>query len=485
MLTRLKVRGFKNLFDLDTRFGPFTCVAGLNGAGKSNIFDAILLLSSLADHTLLEAVTGVRGETRSAEAARVFSRSSSRPPLDELSLEAEMLVPRRALDDLDQPAEAATTGLRYAVSLRLRHVEGAPVPRLELAREQLEYIKRGEADEAFPFARTKREWLGSVFVGGRRTPFISTETTEEGTFIKLHEDSHHQGRARKLRADSLTRTVLSTINTSESPTALVVRRELQSWRLLQLEPSRLRNPDDVKAPAVLREDGSGLAATVHRLLERRGADEAAVRAKLTNRLAELLESVRDVRVDVDDKRELITLLAKGVDGVEHRARDLSDGTLRFLALAVLELDTGWRGTLCMEEPENGIHPTRMPAMLDLLQDLAVNLEAPVDEENPLRQVIINTHSPEVAALVPDDALLYANARPSVHGAASGLVLQPLSKTWRDRENAETVPRGVVLEMLNATYAAIKDAREHRRHVVATRPDFEQLVLPGTPPEGMT
>ena len=41
MLTRLKVSGFKNLVDVDIRFGPFTCIAGANGVGKSNLFDAI------------------------------------------------------------------------------------------------------------------------------------------------------------------------------------------------------------------------------------------------------------------------------------------------------------------------------------------------------------------------------------------------------------------------------------------------------------
>lgn len=34
MLTRLKVNGFKNLVDIDVRFGPFTCIAGANGFGK-------------------------------------------------------------------------------------------------------------------------------------------------------------------------------------------------------------------------------------------------------------------------------------------------------------------------------------------------------------------------------------------------------------------------------------------------------------------
>ena len=49
MLTRLKVNGFKNLVDVDVSFGPFTCVAGVNGVGKSNLFDAITFLGALAE----------------------------------------------------------------------------------------------------------------------------------------------------------------------------------------------------------------------------------------------------------------------------------------------------------------------------------------------------------------------------------------------------------------------------------------------------
>jgi AAA15 family ATPase/GTPase len=60
MLTRLKVNGFKNLQDVDVRFGPFTCVAGSNGVGKSNLFDAIHFLSLLADKTFVEAAATVR-----------------------------------------------------------------------------------------------------------------------------------------------------------------------------------------------------------------------------------------------------------------------------------------------------------------------------------------------------------------------------------------------------------------------------------------
>ncbi|MGB7485366.1 MAG: AAA family ATPase, partial [Phormidesmis sp.] len=62
MLTRLRISGFKNLVDVDIRFGPFTCIAGTNGVGKSNLFDAIRFLSSLADRPLIEAAMSVRDE---------------------------------------------------------------------------------------------------------------------------------------------------------------------------------------------------------------------------------------------------------------------------------------------------------------------------------------------------------------------------------------------------------------------------------------
>ena len=52
MLTRLEVDGFKNLVDFKMDFGPYTCIAGPNGVGKSNIFDAIQFLALLTESTI-------------------------------------------------------------------------------------------------------------------------------------------------------------------------------------------------------------------------------------------------------------------------------------------------------------------------------------------------------------------------------------------------------------------------------------------------
>jgi len=176
-----------------------------------------------------------------------------------------------------------------------------------------------------------------------------------------------------------------------------------------------------------------------------------VYSQLANRLAELIDDVREVSLDRDEKRELLTLMVTGADHTRHPARALSDGTLRFLALAVIAQDLEARGVICLEEPENGIHPERIPAMLNLLRDIVTDVEAAIDDGNPLRQVIVNTHSPAVVTQVPDDSLLVAELREIVRNGErfKALSFASLPDTWRtDQAHARTVSRGNLLSYLN-------------------------------------
>lgn len=486
MLTRLKVSGLKNLVDVDVSFGPFTCIAGANAVGKSNLFDAITFLAALADRPLLDAALSVRSDeqTRGGDVSPLFRHVGS-SYADEMSFEAEMLVPRRGVDDLRQEAEASITFLRYALTLGRRKGSGGSAAGLEIRNEELSHVKLDEAKKHLPFPH-KHAWRRSVAAGRRASPFISTDPAKGQ--IKLHGDTGTGGRPRLHQATTLPRTVLSSASAAESPTALLARREMQSWRLLQLEPSAMRAPDPFTAPSRMDVHGAHLPATLARLAGiHPGAsvlshEKIAVYARVANRLSEPVSGVRRVRIDADVERELLSLVVTDRDGTEHEARALSDGTLRFLALAVLEADPEASGLLCLEEPENGIHPERIGAMLALLQDLAVDPQEPIDDDNPLRLVIINTHSPAVVSLVPDDALVHAGLEPREGKPRSSVAsMRWLSDTWRARLHPGRKPlsKGELLAYLNPIAVpeppSEEDDKPSVKHV-ADREDL-QILLP--------
>ena len=143
----------KNLVDVDVYFGPFTCVAGANAVGKSNLFDAIHFLSAVADRPLIDAARSIRAEAgRSADVRSLFHRVGD--VFDtEMSFIAEMIIPQEGWDDLGQKAKATTTFLRYSVTIAYREEESASgsLGPLELKKEELIRITKGDAPKRLLF----------------------------------------------------------------------------------------------------------------------------------------------------------------------------------------------------------------------------------------------------------------------------------------------------------------------------------------------
>ena len=333
----------------------------------------------------------------------------------------------------------------------------------EILKEELVRINIRDSSKHLLFPH-QLKWRTSAVVGkARAAPFISTENNDNGRVIKLHQDGGSSGQPLTRSATNLPRTVLSVTNAAESPTALMARREMQSWRLLQLEPSSLRQPDQFNASTKLEANGSHLASTLYHLARLEGRKNGQsdddvdnpVYYEIANRLATLIDDVDKVWVDRDNRRELLTLMVTSRDGTSHPAKALSDGTMRFLALAVLALDPESQGLLCLEEPENGIHPERIPKILQLLQDIATDTNEAIGLENPLRQVIINTHSPAVVMQVPEDSLLVAELRETLRSDQrfKRVCFGYLPDTWRQLKDPESnsaniISKGKLLAYLN-------------------------------------
>jgi hypothetical protein len=123
-------------------------------------------------------------------------------------------------------------------------------------------------------------------------------------------------------------------------------------------------------------------------------------------------------------------------------------------------------------------------MLDLLQDIAADTESPSGEDNPLRQVIINTHSPSVVLQVPEEALIMAELVEAVRDSndtrarpdrSRRLQFSCLKDTWRAAKVKTHLitGKGTLLAYLNPS-ASERYSQPAKRRVM-DRDDLQLLL----------
>lgn len=453
MLTRFEVSGFKNLRDVVVDFGPFTCIAGPNGAGKSNLFDAIQLLSALSRTSFsrafgeIRAGGGQRGTVRSMLSPRVLAGEEN------LRLAAELIVPGTT-EIAHRNVRLHNTFLRYEIELSVDDSDGV-APRLGIVRESLAPLRMESLPEPMRAVCAdyviEGEWNGindNIFVTyplrrcekGVPTIYVLDTTFDEERDPYDFMDS--------VEVDGMEATALSMADLFVPPEVRAVRWEMASWRFLSLEPSAMRAADSVDEVGPISATGAHVPAFLHRQEQRTGS---AVCDEVRRAVSALVD-IRSLRVVPNG--DFLELRARLGEGPELPARSLSDGTLRFLALAALGVSDDI-GLIALEEPENGIHPAKIEAMLGLLRSLSQPEEPeedrlddwswlaptePIDPIGPkigrLRQVLVNTHSPylveEVLRRAPDDvlcAVLWTRQEPDGRRSSSAS-FHPLAGTWR-------------------------------------------------------
>ncbi len=384
MITYLKINGFKSFYNFEMEFTPFTVIAGANASGKSNLFDALTLLSRLAESdNLKRAFNEQRGEF-----IELFTQYGDDKFASEMDFVVEMLVNKNIKDAWGNEVELKYTRLRYELSIA-RVVNLTGIQDIKVTKENLLKINHNEdlwVSTILPKEKLEY-WRPKVITGKRGIPYLET-IIENGipTTVLVPQDGT-VGNKKTFPLSFAPRTVLSTIDTVESAHVLAAKEEMKSWKFLQLNPEDLRQATSKNnGEDTISTSGRNLAAALYRIKQE---DNYALK-EISRKLNKFLPNFTEVDVidDKENKQYLIKL--KDVEKKEFSSRVLSEGTLRILALCILEFDDKHTGLLCFEEPENGIHPFRIKAMTELLKDLSVDFN---EAETPLRQVIVNTHSP--------------------------------------------------------------------------------------------
>ena len=386
MITKIEINGFKSFTGFEMEFSPLTVIAGTNASGKSNLFDALHLLSSLAKNDLRTAFANkqLRGEF-----SELFTKYTPDKSASKMRFAVEMLVPRTIKDNWGGIADVKTPRMRYELEVE-RRPNDLGYDEVFVTFEKLSRISTEDDSWAKKFIKKKTEIWKSSNSGGSGKPYIYTEIEKGVNTITIRQDGGH--------ANAVNQTVLGSINSVDFPHIFAAQQEIASWNFMQLNPELLREPTryDVNYTGdAIGHSGENLAAALYRLRN----NDPYIMVKIVMKLSSFLSGYSELEVKDDKANKQFVFNLKNNDGKVFSSRVLSEGTLRLLVLCVLLYDDKFQGLLCFEEPENGIHPYRLKAMVELLRLLATNFE---EDDDLLRQVIVNTHSPVLLRWLKDN-----------------------------------------------------------------------------------
>jgi predicted ATPase len=393
MLTRIEIDGFKTFERFELDLTPLTAIVGPNASGKSNLFDALQLLAALAEKDIRSAIKGLRGEPEE------FFRQTANGIDECISLAVEAYLQQKGVDDFGRTYEITTQRLRYEVKLGLSKGSDGGPKGIFVRDESCRAMRRAD-DKASYLQSIKPKYNSGV------SPFI--QANEAGDALLVRQDGRQRhGRPVQLSLKEASRTALSTITTAEFPHLYALREMFLSLKFLEINPTAARSANDRYEVSVLKQDASNLAAVLTRLREETASAERpdGVLADVAADLSALIPSVSRIKTQADPLQRQYSFSLLFSDDLTFSSRVISDGTLRLLALLTLLDDPKRKGSLCFEEPENGVHEGRIPILIDFLRQ-ATSVHR--DSRHPLFQVILNTHSPKVMAALHDSEIVAAD-----------------------------------------------------------------------------
>ena len=388
MLKRIHIRGYKSLEDVEVSLSQLVVLFGPNAAGKSNLLDALQLLSKLGtSRTVKEAfdppyrgkplesfTIGPKGIKGLLEQERLSFSIEADLNLSDAVVETvnrqilEMRRPHGEVESKERklPARVRERDLRYRIEVEM-------LPRSGLLRV---------ADEYLAALNSKGEPTG------KRKPFLE----RQGERIHLR----HEGQAHPTYYDRyLDHSILSMPHyPPHYPHLAAARRELESWLFFYFEPrERMRAANPVKEVRHIGLMGEELAAFLNTM---KATDERQFRG-VEKALHALMPNIDGIEVEVSDLGEVELRLKEG--GVAIPARVLSEGTLRMLGLLALTGVDDAPALVGFEEPENGVHPRRIQLIAELLK---------TQETLQQTQYMVTTHSPILPDLLADSSLFVTN-----------------------------------------------------------------------------
>ncbi len=204
-------------------------------------------------------------------------------------------------------------------------------------------------------------------------------------------------------------------------------------QLLRLDPDFLRAPHALIADGTpLRFDderGTGLPALYDALLVR----DLPAYIALNEQLTKLFPSVKSIQL-MNPNHGTKALGVRLTDGTVVPADQMSEGLLYYLAFAVLP-HLAPTALLLVEEPENGLHPSRIAEVMRVLRAISEKTQVIIETHSPL---VINELRPEEVTVVTRSPETGTNATPiqTTPGFEERAKVYALGELWLSYANGD-------------------------------------------------
>lgn len=335
-------QNYRSLRSIRMDMGDVNLFIGENGVGKSNLYRALQLIQAAVRGRLAHEIALEGGM---ASALWSGKRRSGDPV--RIKLEVDLLDEVRALS------------FHYRVEAGLR----PPVDAAGFVFEPQVKEEELRADAGRLVTVMKRAGPG-IFVrnsAGRMEEHPERALTSETAIALLGDAGHY-------------------------PEIGTFRRVIDGWRFFHGfrtdRDSPLRSPCLAVTAPMLDEDGSNLAAVFATLFHTRQDTVDLDRA--------VADAFGGARLVVPEPQEFaeFSLVFPDFPKRQFSPRELSDGQMRFLALAGALLSYRKPRFIALNEPETSLHPDMLPALADMIANASTD-----------SQIWIVTHSESLAAAI--------------------------------------------------------------------------------------
>lgn len=352
-LSRIGIRHFRSLYDIELPLKPLTILIGPNASGKSNLFKALRFLHD-----------GVAGDIRDWQAYAA--------QLDELRW--------YGLNAYGSRPDSLEWDLVFAEA-----DDGLPVAQYEASLL---------ADDTLKVAR---ERLAVRLGDGLRSFYVRLDDS-------VRQEIGHRGAAlaapyRSQARSSRLFTLREEGPNLRLPTTRAVYDHVAGWRFFAVNALRARQqafvtelPEEVPP---LEGDASNLSAFLYALWRLQTADFDAI----NEAIADFIDLPQRFLVEHDAERggsnaRYFFYEKPFGENRPVQPESMSDGTIQLLAQLALLIGDHSVTLACLEEPDHGLHPRLMLYLADVLRQTVAAPATASEETAVSKQVIVTTHSPE-------------------------------------------------------------------------------------------